>query len=148
MKKIIISLAAFIVCSSSFAEPAKLRYTQEFILDEVLKLMKIEKRDEVPIPEFYYSSNTSLEQFQDALERQWNMRSEYFTNAFSAENNEIYIVDDSEYYQRTGRCMDDSVAHELVHFIQSKYRGWSLKDPGQEWEAVRYQKMFREKFCK
>lgn len=144
-----IFLTAAILCSlNALSQTADLRYDEEYILDKVLELTNTQLREEVPKPSVYYKSSTPLVQFQDAIEGQWGMRPEMFLNAFAHQHNEIYILDDAEYYRKTGRCMDDSLAHEMVHYIQNKYRGWSLSDPNQEWEAIRVQKKFREIYCR
>lgn len=147
MKTTILTAITFLISLNLFAQTAELRYEEEFILEKVLELTNTERREEVPLPAIYYKSSTPLEQFQDAIEDQWGMRPDMFLNAFAHQHNEIYILDDAEYYIKTGRCMDDSLAHELVHYVQNKYRGWSLNDPNQEWEAIHIQKEFRELYC-
>lgn len=129
-------------------EPAQLRYTEEFILEQVLELKNWERRPEIPIPTYHYASKTPVEVFQDAIEEQWGMRPDFITNAFAVKHNMIFISDDAAYYERTGRCMDDSVAHELTHYVQAKYKNWDLNDDSLEWDAIDIQTRFREKFCK
>lgn len=73
-------------------EPAQLRYSEEFILEKVLTL------------------------------KNWEMRPDRMTNAFAVKHMMIFISDDAAYYERTGRCMDDSVAHELTHYLQTQFR--------------------------
>lgn len=128
--------------------PAQLRYTEEFILEQVLKLKNWEYRPDVPMPSFHYASKTPLEVFQNAIEEQWGMRPDLITNAFAVKHNMIFILDEAVYYESKGRCMDDSVAHELTHYVQSKYRGWDMNDDSLEWDAIDIQTQFREKFCK
>lgn len=127
---------------------AKLQNNVEFIFEKVLifKNKNIDKK--IPFPKIYLESKTPLKQFQDAIEKQWGMRPDQFTNAFAVNNNEIYLLDDEEYYKRNERCMDDSLAHELTHYIQSKYQGWDLNDDSLEWEAIDVQTNFRNQFCK
>jgi hypothetical protein len=148
MKKIItILLLAF--TSSSFAkEPAKLKYPIDFLVSKVLEKKHQTKNDKIPMPKFYYASSTPLKQFQDAIEKQWGMRPDMLTNAFAVENNEIYILDDADYYESHQRCMDDSVVHELVHYVQVKYLNWDLNDESLEWDAIDIQTEFRLEFCK
>lgn len=133
----------------SFAtEVAQLRYPTDFILKFVLEKKNLEMQPDIPVPKFYFESKTPLKQFQDAIESQWGFRPDRFSNAFSVAHNHVYVSDDAEYYRRTGRCMDDSVAHELVHYLQSKYQGWDLSDESVEWQAVEIQTEFREAYCK
>ena len=147
MKKLI--LLATLIPSLSFAyEVATLRYSEEFIMDFVLKQKFLERRPEIPLPITYYESKTPLKQFQDIMEAQWGFRPDRFTNAFSITHNHVYLTDNAEYYRRTGRCMDDSMAHEFVHYLQVKYQGWNQNDESTEWQAVDIQTAFREEYCK
>lgn len=127
--------------------PAKLQHKVEFIFEKVLALKKQALKKEIPFPTFYFESQTPLKQFQDAIEKQWGFRPDIFTNAFAVDRNEVYILDDADYYQKHKRCMDDSIAHELVHYIQVKYQGWDLNDESLEWDAVDIQTAFRQEFC-
>lgn len=148
MKNLIL-LFALISTQTVWAKaPAKLQYPVEFILEKVLELKHLDKRTDVPFPKFYYESSTPLRQFQDAIEKQWGFRPDKFTNAFAVTNNEVYIFDDADYYKRNKRCMDDSIAHELTHYVQVKYLNWDLSDESLEWDAVEVQTAFRNKYCK
>lgn len=128
--------------------PAKLRYPIDFIFEKVLEKKNQAYRSEVPFPPVRFESVTPLKEFQDAIEEQWGMRLDKITNAFSVKHNKIFLNDDAAYYERTGRCMDDSLVHELVHYVQAKYQGWDLNDDSLEWEAVDIQTAFREEYCK
>lgn len=145
------SLLAFLLSFSipAFAsEPAQLKYSIDFILQQVLIRKNKSFDANIPVPQFYYQSSTSLAQFQDAIEKQWGFRPDVFTNAFADANNEIYILDDADYYKKTERCMDDSVAHELTHYVQSKYQHFDLNDESLEMDAIDVQTWFRDNFCK
>ncbi len=148
MKKLFILLSLIPLTSMASPEPAKLRYGVDFILEKVLEKKRLALRPEIPFPTFHYESSTPLKQFQDAIEPQWGFRPERITNAFAHALNEIYILDEAAYYERTNRCMDDSVAHELVHYLQDKYQGYDLNDESLEWEAVEVQTAFREEYCR
>lgn len=150
MKKLSLFLLA-LVSLNLFAkdpEPAKLRYSEDFILEQVLQLKNWERRPEIPVPPVHYESQTPLKFFQDIIEEQWGMRPDRITNAFAVKHNLVFIMDDAAYYERTGRCMDDSLAHEYTHYLQAKYKGWDLNDDSLEWDAIDIQTQFREKFCK
>jgi hypothetical protein len=56
--------------------------------------------------------------------------------------NEIYLIDDASYYARVGRTIDDSLAHELAHYLQARYGRAHLVD-WEEVEAVAIQNWFR-----
>lgn len=150
MKKLItFFFISFLTLSTAEAyEVAKLKYALDFLIDKTLEKKRQTRRADIALPTFHFQSKTSLKQFQDAIEKQWGFRPDVITNAFAVENNEIYIMDDAEYYRRQNRCMDDSVVHELVHYVQVKYLNWDLNDESLEWDAIEIQTQFREEFCK
>lgn len=128
--------------------PATLKNKIEDIFLKVLEKKHLEYKSEIHFPKIYFSSKTPLKQFQDAIEKQWGQRPTEITNAFAIDNNEIYLLDDSSYYKRLKRCMDDSLAHELVHYVQTKYLGWDIsQDESLEWEAIEIQTALREELC-
>ncbi len=141
-----------LILLSAFAVPVKktaqLKYTVEQIFDFVLSEKNKTQDQKIPFPKIFFKSKTPLKQFQDAIEKQWGQRPKEITNAFADNNNEIYMMDDADYYIKTERCMDDSLAHELVHYIQSKYQHFDLNDESLEWDAVDIQTRFREEYCK
>lgn len=146
MKKTILFFV--LIPLTTLAEPpAKLRYSVEFVLQKVLELKKKEFNPLIPLPSIHFESRTPLEVFQDAIEAQWGMRPEHFTNAYSVAHNMLFLNDETSYYRRTKRCMDDSLAHELTHYVQSKYQGFDLNDESLEWDAIDVQTAFREAFC-
>ncbi|MCM2278855.1 MAG: hypothetical protein NDJ89_12340 [Oligoflexia bacterium] len=144
---------AFLLCFSSlaFAEPVspvqELRYSEGCILKLVASRLELKLNPQVPLPQIHRESRTPLEQFQDAIEPQWGFRPEVFLNAYVVATNEIYLMDQARHY-REGRAPDDSLAHELVHYLQVKYQGFTLEDLGEmaEADAVAVQTWFRETF--
>ncbi len=149
MKKLILIATLLFTTQNAFAKkPAQLKYSLDFLLEKVLERKKLTRKDSIPFPKFFVASKTPLKQFQDAIEKQWGFRPDVFTNAFAVNNNEIYILDDADYYESHQRCMDDSVVHELAHYVQVKYLGWDLNDESLEWDAVDIQTEFRNEFCK
>lgn len=152
MKKIIL-LSTFITLNffnsavALAAAPAELKYTPEKILEFVLAQKNKPFNPQIEVPKVFVASKTSLKQFQDAIEGQWGFRPDLITNAFAVARNEVYLLDDAEYYKKAGRCMDDSLAHEFVHYVQTKYQNYDLNDESLEWEAVDIQTRFREAFC-
>lgn len=148
MKKIILICSLFTMTQIALAKEATLKYPVDFLFQKVLEKKRLPKNDLIAFPKIYYSSKTPLKQFQDAIESQWGMRPDLITNAFAVKNNEIYILDEADYYESKGRCMDDSLVHELVHYVQVKYQNWDLNDESLEWDAVEIQTLFREEFCR
>lgn len=144
------ALIVMLVSQVSFASQnaAKLQHPLKFIIEKTLALKNKKYNPAIPLPTFHFSSSTPLVQFQDAIEKQWGFRPDFITNAYAFANNEIYIMDDFDYYETQKRCIDDSVSHEIVHYIQDKYMGWDLNDESLEWDAIEIQTQFREKYCK
>lgn len=128
--------------------PAQLQNSVEFILQQVLLKKNQTFNPNKAVPVIFYQSQTPLSQFQDALETQWGFRPDVFTNAYAFKRNEIYMLDEAAYYHEHQRCMDDSVAHELTHYVQAQYQGFDLNDESLEWDAIDVQTWFRENFCK
>jgi len=129
-------------------EPMALTYSPECILQSLAKEKNITLRDDMPV--IFLESQTPLKQFQDAVEPQWKLRPDMFLNAYIAHLNQIYLMDEKAYYVKHGRFVDDSLAHELMHYLQVKYKGASLEgaDDSLESEAVDVQTWFREEFMK
>ena len=147
--KLYITFILFLISLNASATPtAKLKNSVESIFQKVLEKKHQELRPEIAFPKIFYSSKIPLKQFQDAIEKQWGQRPKEITNAFAIENNEIYLLDDANYYKRLKRCIDDSLAHELVHYIQTKYQGWDIsQDESLEWEAIDIQSELRAELC-
>jgi len=147
MKNVILILLLIVFAQNSHAATASLKYSTGFLLEKVLEKKRLVKRADIPEPKIYFSSKTPLKQFQDAIEKQWGFRPVSITNAFAVNNNEIYIMDDADYYSKLGRCMDDSLVHEYVHYLQVKYLNWDLNDDSLEWDAIDIQTEFRSAYC-
>lgn len=126
---------------------AVLKYSEDFILKKALEYKKKEFNPNIALPQIFVESKTTLKQFQDAIEPQWGQRPEMITNAFVIHLNQIYLLDDINYYQKLKRCMDDSLMHEYIHYIQAKYQNFDLNDDTLEMEAVEHQTRFREEYC-
>lgn len=128
-------------------ETAKLKYSPACILREVADKMGVKLRTEISIPPVFLASDIPLKQFQDAIEPQWNFRPDMVTNAYIILKNEIYLIDELAYYQKTKRFIDDSLAHELAHFVQVRYQNADLsRDESLEPGAIDVQTWFRETY--
>lgn len=125
-------------------EPVTLRFDPEFILVAVAQRMQVTLRPDVPLPRIFLESKTPLRQFQDAMEGQWQFRPPLIANSYSIATNEIYLSDDSSFYRRFKRTLDDSLAHEFVHYIQAKYFHEDLATDGCEMQAAEIQRWFRD----
>ena len=139
-----VSLAAGL--RDSRAEEAKLCFEPRFILEAVARRMNITLLPEVPPPAVFLASATPLGQFRDAIAAQWRFEPREVSNTYAIARNEIYLLDDAAYYRRYGRTLDDSLAHELVHYLQATHLRQDLTSEWAEAEAVDVQTWFREKY--
>ena len=126
-------------------DPAvQLRFAPRFILETVAQRLGVTLRPEIPVPAIFVASTTPLAQFQDAVEAQWRFRPEVVLNTYAIARNEIYLYDGAAYYAQHRRTLDDSLAHEFVHYLQAQYRNDDLSSEWREAEAVDIQTWFRE----
>jgi len=132
------------VTNGAPVELAKLRFDPRVILEAVARHMQVTLRPDVPMPAIHVESAIPLRKFQDAIEVQWRARPPHVTNAYAIARNEIYLSDDAAFYGRLGRTLDDSLAHELVHYIQAKYLNDDLTSDWCEIQAAEVQSWFRE----
>jgi hypothetical protein len=122
----------------------ELRYDPRFILETVARQMGVTLRAEEPLPAVFLASTTPLRQFQDAIEAQWRFRPDTIVNTYAVAQNQIYLYDGASYYAAHHRTLDDSLAHEFVHYVQARYKNEDLSSDWSETEAVTIQKWFRE----
>jgi hypothetical protein len=122
---------------------AVLHHDPQFILHAVARRMGITLRPDVPVPTLLLESKTPLSRLQVAAQRQWGMRPGVFLSVFAPGGNEIYLIDDAAVHERRGGTIDDSLAHELVHYLQARYRKDSFDTEWSEFEAVAVQVWFR-----
>lgn len=129
---------------SSFAEP---QYSAQCLLEAVLRKKELALRPELEIPKIYLASQANLNDFQDAVEPQWNFRPFAIISVYIIKKNEIYLYDDAKYYKRFDRFIDDSLAHELTHYVQDVYQGANImEDNYLEEDAVHVQNWIRENY--
>ena len=125
-------------------ERATLRFDARYILESVARQMNVTLRPDEPVPVIHFESTTPLAQFQEAVVAQWRFRPPLFANVYVVARNEIYLTDDPRYYRRLRRTLDESLAHEFAHYIQTRYFGANLADETCEVEAVAVQFAFTE----
>jgi hypothetical protein len=116
----------------------------ERTLQWVARDLGIELRDDIPRPRIRLASETPLREFQDAIEAQWHVRPPLVFNVYVIARNEIFLDDTSDYYRRRHRTLDDSLAHELVHYLQVRYQNDDLATDASELEASTVQAAFRD----
>jgi len=129
--------------------PWPLRQRGECILEGVANRMGIQLKDAIPAPKVYFRSRTPLQAFQDAVEKVYGFRPSAFTNVYLDSENIIFVIDERDFY-RHGRSPEDSLAHEYVHFLQVKYKGYTRNDDQEmlEEQAVQIQTWFRDSYVK
>ncbi len=143
-------LSIFIATPMAQAAPMPLTYSPKCTFEAVAHRMGYPVDPSKPFPNVFVASEIPLEQFQDAVEEQWKMRPSAVLNVYVVELNEIYLLDEESYYLKVKRYIDDSLAHELAHYVQVVYRGADLNSDHDfyEQEAVHVQTWFRETFMK
>lgn len=148
-KKMILVLY-FLTLQAKAYEVAELKYSKTFIFSEVLRLMDIKPNLQIERPQIILQQNATLKEFQQDVIPQWGFPPDSITNVYIFLKNKIYLMDEKSYYQSMQRCIDDSLAHEYVHFVQVKYQNIPLEyfDDSMEFQAVDIQTKFRELNCK
>jgi hypothetical protein len=134
--------------SASPPEPLKLRFDPGFVLAVVAQRMNVTLREEVPLPAVNLESSTPLARFQRAMAGQWPFTPPLIANSYSIATNEIYLSDDASFYRRFNRSLDDSLAHEFVHYIQAQYFREDLTTDSCEVQAAEIQQWFREEYVR
>lgn len=124
-------------------EPLRLRLDPQFVLAQVAQRMGVTLHPEVAPPTVLLESVIPLAQFRDAITVQWGFRPHVFGNAYAVARNEIYLIDDPAYYARLRRTIDESLVHELAHYVQVKYLNADLAVPEWEQDAIAVQTWFR-----
>ena len=128
------------------ARYATLEHDPQFILEVVARRMGVTLRPDVPAPAIRLESRTPLKRLQAAAEKQWGFRPDVFVTTYAVASNEVYLIDEAALYEKYGRTLDDSLAHELVHYIQANYLGDRFGSEWSEVEAVAIQTWFRERY--
>lgn len=136
--------ATVVAAQKPLVAPAELRMDPQQILAVVALRMNVTLRPDVPVPTIHFESTTPVEKFQKAIAAQWRFRPPVFSNAYVVATNEIYLIDDADYYRRVRRSMEDSLAHEFAHYLQVLYLNADLKDEFCETEAIDVQTAFRD----
>jgi len=128
------------------AATVTLRHDPDFVLRAVAARMGIELLPDNPMPAVLLESSTAPGRWRAAAERHWGMRSPVFTSFYTPDQNEIYLIDHTASHERRGSSLDDALAHELVHYLQTRYRRDVLHTDWAELEAVQIQRWFRAEF--
>lgn len=131
--------------------PGPIRAAAPCILKIIATHMNIELKSEIAAPTLRLQGETSLVYFQDRMADWWKFRPDMFANVYTPLSGEIFLMLEKQYYNRFKRSPFDSLAHELVHFLQVQYLKFDLAaDPmaaeAAESQAVAEQTWFREAF--
>jgi hypothetical protein len=141
------AFCAGLACAVPPAETVRLEHAPDAVLRFVASQMNVALRHDVPLPSIHLESATALERFQDAVGPQWGFRPPRFANAYVVATNEIYLTDDASYYLRLRRTLDESLAHEYVHYLQVRYLEGDLDEASYEQDAVAVQGRLRERIA-
>lgn len=139
---------SFAPTSAKAYQPAELRFSPDCILEAVAKRKRIVLKAGIARPQVIEEKHSSLEEFQNATEAHYGFRMQTFANVYVPGKNIIFVTDNPA-NMRHGRTLDDVLAHEYTHYLQSKYEGLTDADGSMDWpedEAVRVQNWFRETF--
>lgn len=137
--------------SSSFAQTVTPKYPLECIARAVAKNINIDYDPHIPLPKLYFSSSADLREYQNSVSLQRDGdRPLEVSNTYVIATNAIYVIDDMAYYEKHERFIDDSIAHELVHYFQvvyKKFRQVDLEQMDAEMTAIfEGQNWFRDNF--
>lgn len=148
-------LLATLLLSKAGAKPPtelgqRLRAETPCILQAILESRSKKIDPTLPLPQIILDEETDLSEYQDDVEPQWNFRPDVVVNVFVAHRNKIYLFTDEKYYAPRGRFVEDSLAHELYHYVQVHYDKVPVDQFSdfEEVAAVEVQTEFRERFHK
>jgi hypothetical protein len=132
-----------LVAEGRATERERLRFDPAFVLAQVAARMGVTLAPGAAPPAVLVESATPLARFRAALAPQWGFVPDAFGNAYAVGRNEIFLIDDPAYYARLGRTIDESLAHELAHYVQVTYLNADLGVPSWEQDAIAIQAWFR-----
>lgn len=141
-------LIASAAAADASSESVRPRFDPMFVLAQVAQRLGVTLQPELAPPAVFLESATPIAQFRDAIGAQWGFRPHVFGNAYAVARNEIYLIDDPGYYARLGRTIDESLAHELAHYVQVQYLNADLTLPSWEDEAIAVQSWFRDLYIR
>ncbi len=146
--KILLSLFLLSTPAAAAQQSARLSFDPACVLSAVAFAMNVGVQPAVALPRIRTQTETPLAEFQDAIEPQWGFRPDVFTNAYVPAARTIFLLDEAEYYAKHGASIDDSLAHELIHYIQVRYKGLTMKEftEWEEAEARQFQIWFRDHY--
>jgi hypothetical protein len=125
---------------------ATLQHDPQFILEAVAGRMGVRLRPDLAPPAILLESRTPLRRLQAAAEKHWGFQPTVFASMYAPASNEVYLIDEATLYERHQATLDDSLAHELVHYLQANYLRDRFNTDWSEVEAVAIQNWFREEF--
>jgi hypothetical protein len=129
--------------------PMPLRHEPRCVLDAVAFAMNVRLDPARPFPALALETKTPLAEFQAAAQRQWGEKPEVFLNLYSVAEERIYLIEDLDYYTRLKRDIADSLAHELAHYVQVHYKGYTADQLAWgEDEAIHIQTWFRDHYVR
>lgn len=165
MRSFLLAALLSVPAAADDVQPARLRYEPRCILEAVARDIShnigrhrgpaveaalLGAARVASVPRVRLQSETPLVEFLAAVAPQ-APGVDRFSNFYIVAANEIFLLDDAAFYAKFGRSVDDSLAHEYVHYLQVLYLGYSLADldaDSTEYMAVEYQTRFRDRYIK
>ena len=144
-----VALGLLMTTTAKAETPATLRFPLECTLAAIAKKRNVQLSKDIPLPTLYHESTTSFETFKKAVMQQGHDFPQEFSNAYVyvQGKNDIFLIDSPSYYARHSRFIDDSLAHELVHYVQVRYQKYDLSaEEFAELEAVDLQTWYRDTY--
>lgn len=141
--------AALPASAAAPVTPMPLRHEPKCVLEAVAFAMNVRLDPAKPFPALRLETRTPLSEFQAAAQVQWGERPEVFLNLYSVAEEKIYLIEDADYYARLKRDIADSLAHELAHYVQVHYKGYTAPQLAYgEDEAIHIQTWFRDNYIR
>ncbi|NCN39804.1 hypothetical protein GW916_01010 [bacterium] len=130
------------------AEKMPLAHSPQCTFQAVASKMGVPIDESIPLAKVDVQSESLLQDFQDSVFDQYGFKPNTFASVYIQKQNRIFLIDDLEVYAPMNRFVDDSLAHELVHYVQVMYQG--LVNDGSsdqlEMDAIKIQTWYRETF--
>ncbi|MNK51243.1 hypothetical protein D3C87_701410 [compost metagenome] len=126
-----------------FWSAEKLHESEQCLLQLVRTKMKVKTPADM-FPRIRFETEVPFDEYQDAIEKWWGVRPEFFNNTYDVPNNTIYVTNNMRWY-KSPRTPMDSLVHELAHFVQVRDLKIGDGDADHlEAQAIEVQTWFRE----
>lgn len=146
----LMSLIFSIVLTTSVSYSLPTEKEQRCILELIAQKKNISLNSQIVVPKIIYASESNLKSFNADVFPQWGVSADEISNVYVIAKDIIYIIDDADYYKKHVRFIEDSIAHEYVHYLQVKYQNTNIladESGFVELEAIDLQNWYRENYA-